>query len=524
VTKDDVLPSGWAWTSLKEVGTWRGGGTPSKAIPEFWENGTIHWVSPKDMKRLLIDSAQDQITVEAVKESAANLIPKDSVLMVTRSGILEHTFPVAVNVIEVAVNQDLKALTPHDGVSATYLAYFLRARGRAILDSCSKDGTTVSSIDSDRLAAYPLALAPSGEQERIVSKIDELFSSIDEGERALERIRKLVELYRQSVLKAAVTGELTREWREAHAGELESGESLLARILEGHRKAWEKSELDKMKARGVRIANSDWKKRYKAAAFPDVTNLPGLPSGWTWASPVQLEDAISNALTIGPFGSNLKVSDYKASGVPLIFVRNIRSQQFGGPKAKYVTHEKATELTSHKARAGDILITKMGEPPGDACVYPIGSPDAVITSDCIKWTLHEILRSTDYFAYFINSHLGRSQIGAITKGVAQQKVSLDRFRQIAIALPGLEEQREMVERLDVELQRMAALESIIFQETRRATTTRQSLLNAAFSGKLVPQESTDEPASALLECIASGRTMSSKRPAKKQSRKKKAKA
>ena len=89
--------------------------------------------------------------------------------------------------------------------------------------------------------SHPLLLPLTAEQARIVSKIDELFSRIDEGERALERVEAGRAV--SAVLKAAVTGELTRKWREEHAGELESGEALLTRTLEARRQAWEQSEL-----------------------------------------------------------------------------------------------------------------------------------------------------------------------------------------------------------------------------------------------------------------------------------------
>src|SRR4051812_37426278 len=106
------VPSGWAVVALDKIGAWRGGGTPSKANPAFWISGEIPWVSPKDMKREFIDAAEDQITRAAIDESATQLIPAPSVLLVTRSGILRHTLPVAVNTRAVAINQDLKALTP----------------------------------------------------------------------------------------------------------------------------------------------------------------------------------------------------------------------------------------------------------------------------------------------------------------------------------------------------------------------------------------------------------------------------
>jgi len=102
---------------------------------------------------------------------------------------------------------------------------------------------------------------------------------------------------------------------------------------------------------------------------------------------VQLKDVgdgSRHALAIGPFGSNLKVSDYQSEGVPLVFVRNIRAQQFGGRGARFVSEEKADELAAHRVRGGDVLVTKMGDPPGDTTVYPKSGPDAIITADCIK--------------------------------------------------------------------------------------------------------------------------------------------
>src|SRR5262245_48328999 len=125
---DYILPQGWVIASLGSLGYWTGGGTPSKSVPRFWTNGTIPWVSAKDMKVAKISGAEDYITEEAIEKSAANRIKPGSVLMVTRSGILRHTFPVAVNDVEVAINQDLKAIVPYEGVDPHYLAHFLRSQ------------------------------------------------------------------------------------------------------------------------------------------------------------------------------------------------------------------------------------------------------------------------------------------------------------------------------------------------------------------------------------------------------------
>ncbi len=125
----------------------------------------------------------------------------------------------------------------------------------------------------------------SVEQQRIVAKIDELFSELDAGVASLKRARALLKKYRQAVLKAAVTGELTRDWRERHKGEIrESGADLLQRILKARRQAWEAAELKKLRAKGKPPKDDRWKQKYKEPQPPDTTGLPDLPEGWVWAT------------------------------------------------------------------------------------------------------------------------------------------------------------------------------------------------------------------------------------------------
>ncbi|HML91103.1 restriction endonuclease subunit S [Methyloceanibacter sp.] len=208
------LPETWVMAPLDSLGVWRGGGTPSKGNGAYWK-GSIPWVSPKDMKVFRLKDALDHITEEALNDSAAKLIPENSVLVVTRSGILAHTFPVAINAVPVTVNQDLKALTPYAGIDAEFVAWVLHAFQREILDVCSKDGTTVHSIEMPRLQSFEIPIPPTNEQKRIVEKLEELFSKIDEGERCLSAIAPIANsalglstLLRHSILKQAFSGRL----------------------------------------------------------------------------------------------------------------------------------------------------------------------------------------------------------------------------------------------------------------------------------------------------------------------------
>lgn len=310
------LPPGWKPTELGILGAWSGGGTPSKANRAFWTNGKIPWVSPKDMKSDRICSAEDSITGDAVANSSAKMIPAGSVLMVTRSGILAHTFPVAVTDCEVTVNQDLKTLTPKPGVDSDYVAWYLRGQNRQLLKACSKHGTTVASIDTDRLKKYPILLPPSNEQRRIVEKIETLFARLDQGEAALRQVQKLLARYRQSVLKAAVTGELTRDWRAENAHRLEHGRDLLARILQTRRETW--------RGRGP----------YKEPAAPDTTGLPELPEGWVWASLAQLT-SIKGGVTV-----DKKREATDSITVPYLRVANVQNGYLDLAQVKEITLDR----------------------------------------------------------------------------------------------------------------------------------------------------------------------------------------
>lgn len=206
--------------------------------------------------------------------------------------------------------------------------------------------------------------------------------------------------------------------------------------------------------------------------------MSDLPASWEWATMDELASKAPNALAIGPFGSNLKVSDYRLDGVPLVFVRHIRARNFDGLDAKFVDEDKARSLSSHVVRPGDILVTKMGEPPGDACVYR-GQSQAVITADCIKLTAHESL-SPDYLAYLIEAPQFRSAVRTITQGVAQKKVSLGRFRKLSLPIAPAGEQERVVAAVEASLSRLDAASASLRSATRRLAALANQAADEAF--------------------------------------------
>ena len=189
---------------LRDLGEWSGGNTPSKANAAYWVDGTIPWVSPKDMKVDEITSSGDRVSEAALKEGRVSLVPEGSVLIVTRSGILSHTLPVAVTKTPVTINQDLKALSPKPGVLPKYVAHALRGASRRILNQCSKHGTTVASIETKGLLDFEIPLVDLDEQRRIVAEIEKQFSRLDEAVANLKRVKANLARCRASSLIRAM--------------------------------------------------------------------------------------------------------------------------------------------------------------------------------------------------------------------------------------------------------------------------------------------------------------------------------
>lgn len=482
------LPPGWVVSPLGSLGDWYGGGTPSKAVKEYWQDGTVDWVSPKDMKRPLIDSAQDKISEKAVKESSTKLVPANSVLMVTRSGILEHSFPVAVNTIPVTMNQDLKAVAVR-GVDPVYTSYFLQSRAQDILRTCKKDGTTVSSIDSDRLGAYEVAIAPANEQKRIVSRIDELFSRIDEGERALEQVQTLVERYRQSILKAAVTGELTHQWREKNKDKVESGEALLARILKARREAWETAELKKMKAKGIPRAIDKWKQSDEEPAPPNTTGMQELPAGWVWTSLAEMK-------LFSFYGPRFSSEDYAESGYLVLRTSDIsesgRVNIELAPRL-FLTNE---EFKKYKVEKGDLLITRTGS-LGTVAIFD-DDVDAIPGAYLIQYRVPAPNVTRRYLFHFLRSPTGQNRLLRGGAGVGRPNVNAPTIEAIPIPLPPLAEQMVIVDRVENAMNAAERHIDLLQREATRSGSLRQAVLTAAFSGQLLSDTPDGHSASRLI--------------------------
>lgn len=211
----------WSWIPLKKCGLWNGGGTPSMSHPEYWENGTLLWVTSKDMKSDLIEDTLMHTNMLGVENSSATYIEEPAVLFVMRSGILRRIFPVCMVKKPFTVNQDLKALVPTDDINLEYLFWACKANEKQILEKCMKSGTTVESINTAALRDFEIPIARKNEQTEIVRILDDLLAKEQQAKEAAEGVLEQIDLIKKAILARAFRGELgTNDPTEESAVEL----------------------------------------------------------------------------------------------------------------------------------------------------------------------------------------------------------------------------------------------------------------------------------------------------------------
>ncbi|WP_428381041.1 restriction endonuclease subunit S [Nevskia ramosa] len=497
------IPNGWSITTLGSIATSAGGGTPSKADPSLWSGGTIPWISPKDMKSLEISFSSDSVT--AVAAEKLTLIPAESVLVVVRSGILSRTLPVGITRIPVTINQDMRAFIPKAGISSRFVALQLVAKEHDVLANCAKGGTTVASIEGLAFASFPLWLAPEDEQTRIVTKLEELLSDLDAGVAELKAAQKKLAQYRQSLLKSAVEGRLTAEWRK-HNRPAEAGADLLARILAERRARWEAKQLAKFNEQG-KTPPKGWQASYPEPVTPDTAGLPSLPDGWVWSSLDQLLYELRSG--------SAETSGRVATGYPILKSSAVRQGEIDFTALNFLDSEQSR--AENFLEIGDVLITRLsGSVEYVGCCAVVDSlpairvqfPDRIFRGKVFSGSL-----VGHYLAFCLRSHQSRQRLEAAAKSTAGHKrISLSDLHPFPIPLPPEAEGLKIVESLRHSFERIERMASEIELGLKQSTAQRKNILRAAFAGQLVPQDPNDEPASALLDRIRVARKESAAVP------------
>ncbi len=202
------IPAHWDVKKLKYCFQFKSGGTPSKNNLDYWQGGTIPWVSPKDMKSFFINDSIDKITELALIDNAANLIDSDAILIVVRGMILARKIPVGVLQKSATINQDMKALIPSIKMSIHYFGRQLDLLNLQKENLLSEAGHGTKTFPSENIASVNLLIPPYQEQEKIGKSIDLKSLTTKKSQDLLNQQVKKLQEYRQALITAAVTGKI----------------------------------------------------------------------------------------------------------------------------------------------------------------------------------------------------------------------------------------------------------------------------------------------------------------------------
>jgi type I restriction enzyme, S subunit len=377
-------------------------------------------------------------------------------------------------------------------------------------------GTTRLKLTKSALVAIPVLVPPLSEQRRIVEKIEARFDEIDKGVESLQTAKTTLGLYRQSLLKSAFEGRLTADWRARNADKLEAPETLLARI-QAERETRYKAALDDWEKALTtwRTGGEKGKKPAKPKqpnTFPDELQnlqieLPELPHGWVWAH--------LGLCSSGPeYGTAAKSSD--TGEVPVIRMGNLQRGRIDWDNLAFTSDPD--EIEQYSLRPGDVLFNRTNSPElvGKTSIYN-GEGPALFAGYLVRVNQIEEIASGPYLTYFLNSPFASEHGKTVkTDGVNQSNINASKLQEYPFPYCSLAEQAEIVRILDARLDAADALEAEIDAALTRASALRQSILKKAFSGRLVPQDPADEPASALLERIRAERAKAPKTARKRK--------
>ncbi|MCA2627076.1 MULTISPECIES: restriction endonuclease subunit S [unclassified Microcystis] len=377
------------------------------------------------------------------------------------------------------VNNHAHVLKAH--VSNAYLCYFLNQ-----VDYHNYvTGTTRLKLNQSSMRKILIKLPPPSEQHRIVEKIEELFSELDNGVASLKKALEQLKTYRQAVLKWAFEGKLTEKWRNTHQDSLEDGDTLLEQI-KAERKRHYQQQLEDWKQ-----ALKEWENNGKETKKPtkpqqpkdlppltkeELSNLPSLPNGWMW---VKL-----GYMTIGTeYGTSSK--SQKEGKIPVLRMGNIQNGIIDWSDLVFTSNED--EIRQYLLQENDVLFNRTNSPElvGKTAIYS-GKVPAIFAGYLIRINQINSIVNAKYLTYFLNSTIAKNHGNKVkTDGVNQSNINGEKLCNYPFPYISLQEQTQIVQEIESRLSVCDQLEATLTENLDKAEALRQSILKRAFEGKLV---------------------------------------
>lgn len=419
----DYLPIEWEEACLRWYASLYAGGTPSKAVESYWENGTIPWLNSGSVNEEVITEPSAFITEEAFNNSSAKWIPKGSLLMAL-AGQGKTKGMVAQLSFDATCNQSMAAILPNEKLEPRFLYYWLKANYQNIRNMGG--GDLRDGLNLEMLASIKLPLPPLDTQQSIVEYLDD----------ELSRISSLI--YEKQTLIS-----LLKEKRQA---------------LISHYVTKGIDDNVPMKDSGV-----EW--------------IGAIPESWS----VRKLNSICSILTCGVAAT----PDYVESGIPFLSAQNVKGGRVDLSKGhKFITEDFHTELTKNrKPTKGDILLTRVGT-IGEVGIVDVDFEFSVFVS-LTHIRLIPTECTAQFFKYLFESKFVKELNLAVTlTGAGVGNLNVQDLREYRLPLPDIATQEAIVEALD---NKVNVIERLIDETEKSVTLLKEhrtALISAAVTGKI----------------------------------------
>jgi type I restriction enzyme S subunit len=494
-----VLPRGWAATTLGEIVQ------PTRPRHSPQDHPNLPFIGMENVEAHTM-KLLGTVPASTMRSSAVHFFPGD----VLYGRLRPYLNKVLCPDFEGLCSAEFIVFPGDENLHSKFIQYLLNSTDFVSFASRLNAGDRPR-VDFEQISGYPVPLAPLLEQDQIVGEIEKQFTRLDAAVGALKRVQANLKRYRAAVLKAAVEGRLVpteAELARREGRSYEPASELLKRILAKRRSRWEAVQLAKFRTSGEEPKDNKWKARYKEPQEHDSASLPTLAEGWTWAT--------VEALALKVVDGVHKKPDYVEKGIPFVTVRNLTAG--AGIDFENLNHVSEADHKRFIQRAnpqsGDLLISKDGTLGIVRAVRTEEEFSIFVSVAMVKPVLQEM---TDYLEIAFSSP--QVQVQMVPKGSGLQHIHLEDLRADFIPLAPLPEQERMVAEVQRRLSIIDELQTQAEINVQRAGRLRQAVLKRAFEGKLVAQDSTDEPASVLLERIRAEREK--QQPAKSTAKKNK---